>query len=63
MSHVLPELARERQRAMLADAEALRDGRRAAMRGKATRRLERIERSRARRGHQAARLRAELELE
>jgi hypothetical protein len=61
MTHVLPDLARERQREMLADAVALRDGRRAAMHGRVARRLQRLERLQTRRGHQAAQLRAELE--
>jgi hypothetical protein len=61
MTHVLPDLAKERQRTMLADAAALRDGRRAAMHGRVARRLERVERLRTRRKDQAARLRAELE--
>jgi len=60
MTHVLPDLAKERQRKMLADAAAVRDGRRAAMHGRVARRLERLERLQTRRDDEAVRLRAEL---
>jgi len=45
---------------MLADAAAVRDGRRAAMHGRVVRRLERLERLQTRRDDEAVRLRAEL---
>lgn len=61
MTHVLPDLAKERQRDMLADAVAVREGRRAAMHGRVSRRLQRLERRQTRQGDQAALLRAELE--
>ena len=61
MTHVLPDLAKERQRHMLAEAAAIRDGRRLAMRDRVTRRLQRAERLETRHEDQAARLRAELE--
>jgi len=61
MTHVLPDLAKERQRHMLAEAAAIRHGRRLAMRDRVTRRLQRAERLEARHEDQAARLRAELE--
>jgi hypothetical protein len=61
MTHVLPDLAKERQRHMLAEAAALREGRRVAMRSRVTRRLQRVERLQTRHEDQAARLRAELE--
>jgi len=60
MTHVLADLAKERQRKMLADAAAVRDGRRAAMHGRVARRLERLERQQTRRDDEAVRLRAEL---
>jgi hypothetical protein len=61
MTHVLPDLAKERQRDMLADALAVREGRRAVMHGRVSRRLQRLERRQTRHGNQAALLRAELE--
>jgi hypothetical protein len=61
MTHVLPDLAKERQRDMLADAVALREGRRAAMHGRVSRRLQRLQRLQTRHGDQVALLRAELE--
>jgi hypothetical protein len=61
MTHVLPDLAKERQRHMLAEAAAMRDGRRLAMRDRVTRRLQRAERLQTRHEDHAARLRAELE--
>jgi len=61
MTHVLPDLARERQRSMLAEAAALRDGRRAAMHGRVTRRLQRVQRLQTRHSDEVTRLRAELD--
>jgi hypothetical protein len=61
MTHVLPDLAKERQRDMLAHAVAVREGRRVAMHGRVSRRLQRIEKRQTRHGDQAALLRAELE--
>ena len=61
MAHVQAELARERQRSMLADAAAWRDGQRAWMHYRIARRAQRVERLQMRRGDQAARLRAALE--
>jgi hypothetical protein len=61
MTHVLPDLAKERQRDMLANAVALREGRRAAMHGRVSRRLLRLQRLQTRHGDQVAMLRAELE--
>jgi hypothetical protein len=46
---------------MLAEAVAMRDGRRLAMRSRVSRRLQRAERLQERHEDQAARLRAELE--
>jgi hypothetical protein len=61
MAHVVPDLARERQRTMLADAAAWRDGQRALMHDRIARRAQRVERLQVRRRDQAARLRALLE--
>ena len=61
MTHVLPDLAKERQRSMLADAAAVRDGRRAAMHGRVARRLQRHQKLQNRHEGQATLLRAELE--
>jgi hypothetical protein len=62
MAHVQPELARERQQALLAMAAAQRDGNRAWMHDRIARRAQRAERLQTRRADQAARLRAALEL-
>jgi hypothetical protein len=61
MAHVRPELARERQQSMLADAAAQRDGQRAWMHERIARRARRAEKLKARQGNLAARLRADLE--
>ncbi len=61
MTHVRPELARERQQSMLAVAAAQRDGQRAWMHDRIARRARRAERLKARQGSLAARLRADLE--
>jgi len=61
MTHVRPELARERQQSLLALAEAQRDGQRAWMHERIARRARRAERVKARQGNLAARLRADLE--
>ena len=61
MAHVQAELARERQRTMLADAAAWRDGQRAWMHNRIARRAERVERLQMRRRDKVARLRAVLE--
>jgi hypothetical protein len=61
MTHVRPELARERQQSLLALAEAQRDGQRAWMHERIARRARRAERVKARQGNLATRLRADLE--
>jgi len=61
MAHVQTELARERQRALLAMAIAQRDGHRAWMHDRIARRAARAERLQSRRAVQATRLRATLE--
>ena len=61
MAHVQAELARERQRSLLAAAAAQREGRRAWTHDRLTRRAERAERRQTRQASQAARLRAVLE--
>ncbi len=60
MEHVLGALARDRQRGMLVQAEAERDGRRARQYSRVCRLAERAERQFASRWDQAARLRAYL---
>jgi hypothetical protein len=61
MAHVLPDLAKERQRSLLAEAAADRDAQRALTHDRIARRALRVERLQARRGDQVARLRAVLE--
>jgi hypothetical protein len=60
MEHVLVELARDRQRGILARAEAERDGRRARQYSRVSRLAERADRQLASRWAHAARLRADL---
>jgi hypothetical protein len=60
MEHVLGELARDRQRSMLAAAEAERDSRRARQHYRVSRLAERADRQLASYWDQAARLRAHL---
>jgi hypothetical protein len=60
MEHVLVELARDRQRGILARAEAERDGRRARQYSRVCRLAERADRRLANHWNQAARLRAHL---
>ena len=60
MEHVLVELAKDRQRGILACAEAERDGRRARQYNRVSRQAERADRQLARHWAQAARLRADL---
>jgi hypothetical protein len=61
MAHVQTELARDRQRSLLAAAEAQRDGQRAWMHDRMARRAQRAERRQTRQADQAARWRAALE--
>jgi glycine cleavage system regulatory protein len=60
MEHVLGALARDRQRRLLTQAEAARDGRRAWKHSRVTRLAERADRQLASQWAQAARLRAHL---
>jgi hypothetical protein len=60
MEHVLSDLARDRQRGILAAAEAERDGRRASQHSRVSRLAERAERRLASHWDHAARLRAHL---
>jgi hypothetical protein len=60
MEHVLVDLARERQRGMLAQAEAQRHSRRARQHSRISRLAERADRQLASHWNQAARLRADL---
>jgi glycine cleavage system regulatory protein len=60
MEHVLSELARDRQRTILAVAEAERDRRRARQHSRLSRLADRADRQLASRWDQAARLRAHL---
>jgi hypothetical protein len=60
MEHVLVELARDRQRGILARAESERDGRRAWQYSRVSRLAERADRQLASRWAQAARLQAHL---
>jgi len=60
MAHVQAELARERQRTMLAAAAAQREGRRAWIHGRIVKRVERAERRQVSGAHRAEQLRARL---
>ncbi len=60
MEHVIGDLARDRQRGMLARAEAEREGRRAREHSRISRLAERADRQLASQWVQAARLRAHL---
>lgn len=60
MEHVLRDLARARQRDMLACAESDRDGRKAWRHNRISRQAERAERQLASQWDQAVRLRADL---
>ncbi len=60
MEHVLANLAADRQRQLLAVAEAERDGHRARRHSRVTRQAERADRRLASHWDQAARLRAHL---
>lgn len=62
MTHMEMELARDRQRSLLAAAAAQRDSQRATRHGRIIRRAERAERLQHSHRDRAARLRARLDL-